>query len=142
MAYAKYEVIETLLPYLDLYLMDIKHMDPQKHKEFTGHDNIRMLENAVRVAHSGQTELIIRVPVIPGFNATEEELLAIAKFAETLPGVRQIHILPYHNFGEGKYEGLNRDYPMGNTEKPSNEQMKAFQEMIEKNTSLHCQIGG
>lgn len=57
-------------------------------------------------------------------------------------GVRQIHILPYHNFGKGKYEGLNRDYPMGDTEKPSNEQMKAFQEMIQKNTSLHCQIGG
>lgn len=47
-------------------------------------------------------------------------------------GVRQIHILPYHNFGQGKYEGLNRDYPMGDTEKPSNEQMKAFQEMIQK----------
>ena len=89
-----------------------------------------------------QTELIIRVPVIPGFNATEQELLDIAKFADTLPGVRQIHILPYHNFGQGKYEGLNRDYPMGDTEKPSNEQMKAFQEMIQKNTSLHCQIGG
>ena len=84
MAYAKYEVIETLLPYLDLYLMDIKHMDPQKHKEFTGHDNIRMLENAVRVAHSGQTELIIRVPVIPGFNATDEELLAIDQAIECL----------------------------------------------------------
>lgn len=45
---------------------------------------------------------------------------------------RQIHILPYHNFGQGKYEGLNRDYPMGDTEKHFNEQMKAFQEMIRK----------
>ena len=52
MAYAKYEVIETLLPYLDTYLMDIKHMNPEKHKEYTGHDNLRMLENALRVAHS------------------------------------------------------------------------------------------
>ena len=142
MAFAKYEVIETLLPYLDLYLMDVKHMNPEKHKEFTGHDNVRMIENALRVAHSGQTELIIRVPVIPGFNDTEKELLDIAKFAETLPGVRQIHILPYHNFGQGKYEGLNRDYPMGDAKRPSDEQMKAFQEIIQKNTALHCQIGG
>ncbi len=142
MAFAKYEVIETLLPYLDTYLMDVKHMNPQKHAEFTGHENTRMLENAVRIAHSGQTELIIRVPVVPGFNDTGKELLDIAAFADTLPGVNQIHLLPYHNYGQGKYEGLQRDYPMGDAKRPSSEQMEAFREMIQKNTSLHCQIGG
>ena len=142
MAFAKYETIEKILPYLDTYLMDIKHTNPKKHKEFTGHENVRMMENAVKVASSRQVELIIRVPVIPTFNDTEEELLDIAKFADTLPGVRQIHILPYHNFGQGKYEGLGRDYPMGDAKKPTDEQMKKFQRAIEENTSLHCQIGG
>lgn len=54
--YAKGAPVKTAVPYLDTYLMDIKHMNPEKHKEYTGHDNIRMLENALRVAHSGQTD--------------------------------------------------------------------------------------
>ena len=73
-----------------------------------------MVENAKRIAASGMTHLIIRVPVVPGVNDTEKELLDIARFADSLPGVDEIDILPYHNFGEGKYTGLGRDYPMGN----------------------------
>lgn len=142
MAFAKYETIEKLLPYLDTYLMDIKHIDANKHKEFTGHENRQMLENAVRVAMSRQTELVIRVPVIPGFNDTQKELMDIAKFADNLPGVSKIHILPYHAYGRGKYEGLGREYPMGDAKSPENEKMQEFKEMIEKNTSLHCYIGG
>lgn len=142
MAFGKYENIEKLLPYLDTYLMDIKHIDAIKHKEFTGHENRQMLENAVRVAMSKKTELVIRVPVIPGFNDTEKELLDIAKFADSLPGVRKIHILPYHAFGKGKYEGLGKEYPMGDAKSPSEQQMQAFKEVIERETSLYCYIGG
>ena len=142
MAFAKYEIIEQFLPYLDTYLMDIKHIDADKHKEFTGHENRQMLENAVRVAMSKQTELVIRVPVIPGFNDTEKELLDIAQFADNLPGVTKIHILPYHAYGRGKYEGLGREYPMGDVKGLSDSQMQAFKEAIEKKTSLHCIIGG
>ena len=142
MACVKYESIEKVLPYLDTYLMDIKHMNGEKHREFTGRENSLMLENAMKVAQSGACELIIRVPVVPGFNATEAELLDIAKFADTLPGVSQIHILPYHSYGEGKYTGLGRDYPMGDTKSPSDEQMRSFKAAIEAKTSLRCQIGG
>lgn len=142
MAFAPYESIEKLLPYLDTYLMDIKHINGEKHKEFTGHDNRRMLENAVRVAMSRQTELVIRVPVIPGFNDTQKELLDIAQFAEQLPGVKKIHILPYHSFGRGKYEGLGREYPMGDVTGPDDAKMQEFKEMIESRTSLKCCIGG
>ena len=71
MACAPMETIEKLLPWLDQYLMDIKHINSAKHKEFTGKGNELMLENARKVAQSGKTELIIRVPVIPTFNDTE-----------------------------------------------------------------------
>jgi pyruvate formate lyase activating enzyme len=142
MGYAKYETIESILPYLDTYLMDIKHTDPKKHREFTGKENVLMMENAKKIAASGQTNLIIRVPVIPGFNDTEEELLGIAKFADSLPGVREIDLLPYHNFGQGKYEGLGRDYPMGDAKPPAAEQMERFRQAITKHTALYCQIGG
>ena len=81
MGCAPYEVIEKILPYLDTYLLDIKHMNPGKHREFTGRTNELMLENARRIAQSGQTELVIRVPVIPTFNDTPDEIAGIAQFA-------------------------------------------------------------
>ena len=143
MGYAKYEVIEEkILPYLDTYLMDIKHMNPHKHEQWTGKPNTMMVENAMMIARSKMCKLIIRVPVIPGFNDTEEELLAIARYAETLPGVDEIDILPYHNYGEGKYEGLGRDYGMGKAPLMDNARMEKFKAAIEKQTSLFCKIGG
>lgn len=142
MGFAKYETIEKLLPYLDTYLMDIKHMDAKKHKEWTGQENTLMLGNAGKIAESRQTELIIRVPVIPGFNDTEKEILEIAKFADSLPGVQQIHLLPYHKYGEGKYTGLGREYPMGDAPAPGGEKMQKLKEAVMRSTALQCQIGG
>ena len=86
MACAEYSVIERILPYLDTYLMDIKHTDPQKHREFTGKSNELMLENAKKVAASGMTELIIRVPVIPTFNATVGEISPSRNLRRNFPG--------------------------------------------------------
>ena len=142
MACAKYEVIESLLPYLDQYLMDIKHMDPKKHKAFTGRENGLMLENAGKVARSGMTELSIRVPVIPTFNDTPEEIRDIARFADKLPGVKRIHLLPYHRLGQDKYEGLGREYLMKDILPPTNEHMEMLKRTVEQNCSLICQIGG
>lgn len=142
MGCASFEVIERLLPYLDTYLMDIKHMDAGKHKAFTGRENTLMLENAGKIAESGKTELIIRVPVIPTFNDTEAEILAIARYAERLPGVEEIHLLPYHKYGEGKYEGLGRDYPLKNIPMLKEGLVEEFQKKIEQQTALRCQIGG
>ncbi len=142
MACADYAIIERILPYLDEYLMDIKHTDSQKHKEFTGRGNERMLENARKVAASGQTELIIRVPVIPTFNATEPEIEGIAAFAASLPGVRKLHLLPYHRLGQDKYEGLGRTYEMKHILPPTAEHMNALLAAAKRASGLECQIGG
>jgi len=135
-------IIEKILPYLDEFLMDIKHMDAAKHKEFTGKENTIALENAKKISQSGMTELIIRVPVIPSFNATVKEITDIANFAATLPGVQEIHLLPYHSFGEGKYTSLGRPYPMGNVKPPSVEEMQGFKQAVENAAKLQCRIGG
>lgn len=74
--------------YLDVYLMDIKHMDPQKHKAFTSRSNELMLENAKKIARTAR-RLIIRVPVIPGFNDTEAEIGDIAAFTKSLKTVEK-----------------------------------------------------
>ena len=141
MARVKYSVIESVLPYLDQYLMDIKHIDAAKHEQFTGKDNALILENARRTAESGKCELIIRTPVIPTFNDTPQEIGEIASFASSLPGVRYMHILPYHRLGYDKYVGLGRPYPMGDLPTPGIEKMRELKAAVEK-TGLTCIIGG
>ncbi|PHV70268.1 glycyl-radical activating family protein [Sporanaerobium hydrogeniformans] len=140
-SFAKFETIERLLPYLDLYLMDIKHMDSAKHKAYTSQPNERILENAKHIAASG-TSLIIRVPVIPGFNDTEEEIKAIASFTESLGTVEEIHLLPYHRLGQDKYEGLGRGYDLMGIEPLKEEDMEKLKQVVVRNTRLKCQIGG
>jgi pyruvate formate lyase activating enzyme len=142
MGCADWSAFEKVLPDLDTYLMDIKNMNAEKHKAFTGRENSLMLENAKKVAQSGMCELVIRVPVIPTFNDTIEEILSIARFADALPGVEQIHLLPYHDYGRGKYEGLNRPYPMGDLPRIPDEKMESFKAAILRETNLRCQIGG
>lgn len=142
MGCAPYEVIERILPYLDTYLMDIKHMNPEKHKRFTGRSNELMIENARKIAASGMTNLVIRVPVIPTFNDTPEEIAGIAQFADKLDGVTRIHLLPYHRLGQDKYEGLSREYQLKEILPPEMEHMQMLKKTVESVSRLVCQIGG
>lgn len=142
MAGVSFDIIQKVLPYLDTYLMDIKHVNPAKHKEFTGRSNEMMLENAKKIAESGMTNLVIRVPVIPGFNDRVDEIQAIAKFSASLQGVKKIHLLPYHRLGQDKYEGLGREYLMADVLPPTNEHMERLQKAAIQASGLDCQIGG
>lgn len=139
-AIADFKVIEKILPNLDLFLMDIKHLDSNKHKEYTTQPNERILQNAMRIAMTGQS-LIIRVPVVPTFNDTPGEIRAIAEYARALPGVEELHLLPYHRLGRDKYDGLGRGYDLSDIEPPSNEWMELLKVEAEK-TGLKVQIGG
>ncbi len=137
---APQEHIEQILPYLDLCLMDIKHIDSNKHRDFTTAPNERILENAKMVANSN-VELIIRTPVIPTFNDTAEEIKAISKFASSLPGVKEHHLLPYHRLGFDKYSGLGRKYSLEDIEPPTKEKMEYLKSVAEE-SGLKVQIGG
>ena len=141
-ACAKYEVIEKFLPYLDTYLMDLKHTNSAKHQKYTGVPNDLIIKNAMKIAESGIVNLVIRVPIIPGFNDTAEEVESIARFASGLNGVKKMHILPYHRLGQDKYEGLGREYLMGDAVPPTKEHMLKLQEAARKVSGIDCQIGG
>ena len=118
-------------------------MNSEKHREFTNQPNERILENAVRIAESGMTDLTIRVPVIPTFNHTPEEIRDIAEFAASLKGVKRLHLLPYHRLGQGKYEGLGREYLMKHIEPMPNDYVKRLLETAKRAApNLHVQIGG
>ncbi|MBE7023237.1 MAG: glycyl-radical enzyme activating protein [Ruminococcaceae bacterium] len=139
-ACAKYENIQKLLPYLDLYLMDIKHINSEKHKQFTTQPNELILENAKKLAVDAK-KLIIRVPVIPTFNDTMEEIRGIAEFTKSLGTVEELHLLPYHRLGEDKYKGLGRNYELHNIELIPDEKIQELKKVVE-DTGLKCQIGG
>ena len=134
-----WETVARLLQHLDTVLLDIKHMDSSKHKEFTTQPNELILENAQKIAHSG-VNLIVRVPVIPTFNDTVEEISAIARFAHSI-GVKHMHLLPYHRFGYDKYVGLGREYLMGDLPTPTDEKMQELL-LAAKNENITAQIGG
>ena len=138
--FADKTVLDRVLPYLDQVLMDVKHTDSDKHREFTGRDNGLILDNARYIAERAQ-ELIIRVPVIPTFNDTDREIAEIARFARSLPSVRRLHLLPYHRLGQDKYTGLSREYGMGNIEPPTPEKMRRLLSVAEE-SGLMCRIGG
>lgn len=141
-AYVPQEKFEKTLPYIDLVLLDIKHADSKKHELFVGKPNELILENAQFIASFPSTELIIRVPLIPSFNDQPEEILAIANIASHLPGVKHIHLLPYHRMGENKYGYLNYEYRMGDIKPPNPDDVSQLKALVEKHTSLICQIGG
>lgn len=138
--FASYDKIEKMLPYIDTVLMDIKHINSAKHKEFTTQPNELILENAVKIAKDAN-KLIIRVPVIPTFNDTEAEIADIAKFASGLKDVNEINLLPYHRFGKDKYDGLGRKYLMGEIPSPTDEHMQKLKAVAER-YGLNCKIGG
>jgi len=138
--FASREAIDTVLPHLDTVLMDIKHMSCDKHEAFTGQKNTRILENAAYIAEHAR-ELIIRVPVIPTFNDTADEIRAIADFARTLHGVQRLHLLPYHRLGQDKYDALGRPYTLRELTPPTDERMRYLLSVAEE-SGLICQIGG
>jgi pyruvate formate lyase activating enzyme len=107
-------VLAELCPYTDLLITDIKHMDPERHRAFTGADNRVILSNIRRTVESG-VELVIRIPVVPGHNNSEDNIRATAEFISGVlhNRVRQVQLLPYRKLGTGKYASLGLAYPMG-----------------------------
>ena len=138
--FAEWSVIERFIPEVDVFLMDIKHANSAKHKEFTTRPNEQILINARLIAENAK-KLIIRVPVIPGFNDTKEEITEIAKIAASLPNVNEIHLLPYHRMGKDKYDGLGRPYLMGEIPSPSNDKMQELLAVC-KSYGLTTHLGG
>lgn len=100
-----WENIEKALPCCDTWLYDIKCADSEKHRRFTGSGNSRILENLEKLSRTG-ANIWIRVPVIPDFNDDQSEMKQIAEIAASVPGVRQVTLMPYHTLGKSKYETL------------------------------------
>lgn len=121
-ANCRWEDLDALLAVTDLVMMDIKHIDPRKHRQVTGVSNELILENAQRLAQTDKA-LIIRVPIIPTVNNTPEEIEAIAKFVKDFTNLLYLELLPFHRLGEGKYHALGLDYSASHLSSPEKEPM-------------------
>ena len=94
-------LLQSLAPYVSLFLFDIKESDPARHLAYTGVSNESILENLYMLNHMGAS-IILRCPIIPGFNDRPDHLSFIGGLAQSLGGVSQVHIEPYHPLGGGK----------------------------------------
>ena len=115
--------LALVLPLTDLFLIDLKHMDGERHREGTGRTNERILVNAETVAAAG-VPTIVRVPVVPTFNDSVEEVQAIAEFAAQFPALIRLELLPFHRLGEGKYESLGLTPNAAHLDPPPDDLMK------------------
>lgn len=99
--YAPWSEYRELLPLADLFLYDFKAADPERHRELTGRDNALIFENLRKLDRAGAA-IVLRCPLVPGVNDDERHLAAVAEWAETLSGVREITLEPYHPLGVEK----------------------------------------
>jgi pyruvate formate lyase activating enzyme len=128
--------LEALLPFTDMIMMDIKHVDSGKHLLATGHPIDRILSNARRLALSGK-RIVFRTPVVPSVNDTEEEIGQIATFVREMIDLRtttgqhghgeiRYELLAFHKLAAGKYPSLGLEYKARDVEPPTKEHMTAL----------------
>lgn len=132
--------VSRIARHAELFLFDLKHMDPAAHRRLTGVDNTLILSNLRLLAQSG-TRIALRLPLIPGMNDDEENIRRTGRLAASLPGVRSIDVLPYHASARGKYAKLGLPYP-GESIKQSDPDNVDRAVDILQHCGLEVRIGG
>jgi len=129
---ALWDHLEAVLRHVDLLQFDLKHMDPQKHKELTGQSNELILENLKKVLSVKEPQdVIIRIPIIPGCNDTVENIEESAKFITEL-GFTQIELIPYHKLGTSKYAQYGMVYLLDAPEPSPPTNLQNFKSIVER----------
>jgi pyruvate formate lyase activating enzyme len=138
--HVKWDLVDRCLGLVDVFLVDLKHLDSLKFKTYTNGDVMLVRDNLVRLTNS-DARVVIRVPVIPGFNHTEKEIFPMIDFVLTLKNIREVHLLPYHTFGKEKYKMLDMEYKMGDIKQVADWELAPYIQYAES-LGLKVQIGG
>ena len=133
--YTSAENIKAIAEYVDLFLYDVKHTDSVLHEKYTGVSNERILEN-LRLIDSMGKKSVIRAPIIPDVNDTDEHFAALAELANGLKNVEKIEIEPYHDLGNGKYEQLGESVYTHVFHVPKKAEVDVWLEKISSQTSV------
>ena len=134
-----WRIFETLLPYVDLVLYDLKQIDDHKHKKYTGVSNRLILENLRKLGASGMP-IEIRMPIIPDINDAQAEITGAAEFLSGVKGITRVQLLPFHKLGESKYARLGSDYRLHDLVSPSSAQMNEIADWV-RAYGLAVQVG-
>jgi len=140
------EHMESIYLYTDMVITDIKHMDAKKHLEYTGTGNEQILRNIRRTVELGKP-LVIRTPVVMGYNDDEANIRATAEFIRDELGGRivQYQLLPYRKMGTEKYDSLGWEYPMGDYAPPEREvwerELRRLADMLKSEYNLPAAAG-
>ena len=126
--YVERDVFARLAPMFDLLLFDVKHYDSEKHFAGTGVHNELILENLRYAAETG-LDVLPRVPVIPGFNDSLEDAAGIAELIKSI-GLEKVQLLPFHQFGERKYELLGREYDFAGLKALRPEELESYRQIF------------
>lgn len=132
--FASINVIEKLMPYVDLFLYDIKEFDPELHLKFTGVDNKLILENLKKL-NDNNKDIILRCPLIPKYNLDLEHLKNIGLLASKYQNIKQVEVLPYHPLGKVKNSEINKINTMEEIEIPTEKEVEMYISEIKKYTS-------
>ena len=138
--FGRREDLLALAAYTDLFLYDVKILDDQRHRQYTGVSNAVILENLMALCEAG-AEVWVRVPVIPGFNADPGDVAAIAAWVASLGSIRQLHLLPYHAWGLSKSERVAAAGPTLLADPPAHDQMESLAALV-RGYGLSVQMGG
>ena len=122
-----YDYFEKILPYTDTFLCDVKCITEDLHKTFTGVTNTQILSNLQKLSKNSNVKIVVRIPLIGGFNDTDTEILKISDFLKPL-NIAKIELLPYHKMGLHKYNALNMESNEFYT--PTNEQIFHFKNLL------------
>ncbi len=138
---APWGVYEKTLPFVDIYLVDMKNMDSERHKLGTGAGNEKILKNIRKLSESG-ANIYIRVPVLYDYNDSDENFEQMGKFLKELPkSVLEVDVLPFHNWCQNKYDWLGIYWPLAEEESMDPIECEEFKEIIES-YGIKCTIGG
>lgn len=130
--------LEAVMPYVDLYLVDLKIVDEQKHIAATYVSNKLTMENLRLLGQTCPEKVCLRVPIIPGFTDSDENINAIGDFCAENHFLR-VNILPYHKLGSTKHERLGNEYPLTEVKEPDEEKMRHLAAVIERH-GVECII--
>lgn len=141
--YAKPETVNKVMANSELFLVDLKHMDSEKHRYYCGIPNERILSNLKMISEAG-ADFFIRIPLIEGVNADEENIRRSAEFLSSISWQRKIvNLLPYHDIGKNKHEKLRTIYNRGNiTMSPPSEEVQQQTIALFKEYGIEAVIGG
>jgi pyruvate formate lyase activating enzyme len=134
------DILKKVSAFVDLFLFDLKTLDEQKHREFTGVSNSLILGNLKRLAE-WKKQTIVRIPIIPGVNDDPVSIRQSGAFVASLGNVSEIHLLPYHTIGVEKYKRLGMEYVMEQTVPPSADDLSTIVKELRNYVST-VSIGG